>query len=317
MLGGNPSYCDAGITNPWKGLDAFNGTTWYTANTISRNQILRPFPQFNTFNEYMRNDGRFWYNSLQALFMARTRKGVNLNVNYTFAKNMQRNGFLDPQNDIMQQGITQYDRPHRFVTSVLSPLPFGRGRRWLNSSHGLADRLVSGWRGTLIFNIQSGMPWALPSNVMYLKDARLPFDWNQEKIQAVKPCVIRWNTNNTITTMPFSTDYGCTEPNWLIVPSYNPRYTPYYDARIRYQTTKMADVSLIKETRINEVFRVEFRAEAFNLANSFFVTQGSSSTQSVNNTPDSANFGALYKSAIGAPASNYPRQMQLGFKLLW
>ncbi len=279
LLGGNPSYCDAGITNPWKGLPAFEGTSWYTANTVSRNQILRPYPQFNTFNEYMLNTGRSWYNSLQALFTTRTRKGLNLNVNYTFAKNMQRSGYSDPQNDVMQQGLTQYDRPHRFVTSMISQLPFGKGKRWLNNTHGLAGKLVSGWQGTLIFNVQAGMPWALPSNVMYLKDATLPFDWGQEKIQAIKPCVNRWNTNNTITTMPFSTDYGCTEPNFLIVPSYNPRYTPNYDGRLRYQTTRMADISLNKETHITERFRVQFRAEAFNITNSFFVTQGSSGTQ--------------------------------------
>lgn len=317
LLGGNPSYCDAGIANPWKNLEAFAGTSWYTANTISRNQLLRPFPQFNTFTEYMRNDGRSWYNSLQSLFTLRTRRGMNLNVNYTFAKNLLRNGFLDPQNNVMQQGVTQYDRPHRFVASMITQLPFGRGRKWLSGTHGVLGRLVSGWENTIIFNVQSGMPWALPSNVIYLKDARIPFGWGPEKIQAIKPCVVRWNTDNTITTMPFSKDYGCTEPNFLIVPNYNPRYTPYYDPRLRYQSTRMADVSLNKTTALTERFRVQFRAEAFNIGNSFFVTQGSSGTQMINNTADSANFGTLYKSAVSATQSNYPRQLQLGIKLLW
>jgi hypothetical protein len=318
MTGGNPSYCDTGVVNPWRNMDAFIGTSYYTNATLSRNNILRPYPQFTGGTEYMRNDGRSWYNSLQSLFTARTRNGINWNVNYTFAKNMYRNGYTDVQNEIMQQGITQYDRPHRFVASMISPLPFGRGRRWFSGARGLTGRLVSGWETTLIFNIQSGMPWAEPANVMYLKDARIPFDWNQEKIQAVKPCVNRWNTNNTITTMPFSTDYGCTEPNFLIVPSYNPaRYTPNYDGRIRYQTTKMADISIIKRTQVTERTSVEFRAEAFNVANSFFVTQGSSGTHLINNVADNTNFGTLYKSAVSATGSNYPRQMQLGLKFRW
>jgi len=74
----------------------------------------------------------------------------------------------------------------------------------------------------------------------------------------------------------------------------------------------MADVSLNKVTQITERLRVQFRAEAFNIANSFFIT-----TLGFNNTPDNANFGTLYKSTASAPQSNYPRQLQLGFKLLW
>jgi hypothetical protein len=318
LLGHSTSFCNAGIANPFRNLDAFVGTSEYTASTISRNQILRPFPQFTGLTEYMLNTGRSWYTSLQSLYTLRMRNGINLNVNYTFAKNEQRTGYLDPQNDIMQQGVTQYDRPHRFVASIISQAPFGRGHRWLNHTHGLVGRLVNGWEQTIIFNVMSGMPWALPTNAIYLKDARIPHGWGPEKIQFIKPCVIKQNDDFSITKLGFSQDYGCTSPNWeLYNTTYNPRYTPYYDPRIRYQTIRMADISLNKMTQLNERFRVQFRAEAFNVANSFFVTQGSSSTQMINNTADSANFGTLYKSAVSATQSNYPRQLQLGFKLIW
>jgi hypothetical protein len=147
---------------------------------------------------------------------------------------------------------------------------------------------------------------------MYLKDARIPFGWGQEKIQPIKPCVQRWNPDNTITMLAFSQAYGCTSANWLIVPNYNPRYTPYYDPRIRLQTVRMADVSLNKTTQVTERLRVQFRAEAFNIANSFFIT-----SLPFNNTPDNANFGSLYKSTASNQQSNYPRYLQLGVKLLW
>ncbi len=312
ILGGNPSYCDAGIANPFKGLDAFVGTNSYTGNTISRNQILRPYPQFTGLTELMLNTGRSWYNSLQTAYNMRVRNGLTLNVNYTWAKNEQRTGYLDPQNDVMQQGVTQYDRPHRFVTSMIAQLPMGKSHRFLGGTRGWTSKLVSGWESTLIFNVMSGMPWALPTNVLYLKDARIPFGWGQEKIQAVQPCVNRVNSDGSVSTLGFSQDFGCKEPNFLIVPNYNPRYTPYYDSRLRLQTSRMADVSLNKMTQINERFRAQFRLEVFNVANSFFVT-----TAMFNNTADSANFGILYKSTVSAPQSNYPRQMQLGFKLLW
>ena len=318
LLGHATTYCNAGVHNPFKGLASFVGTSEYTASTVSRNTILTPYPQFTGLTEYMLNTGRTWYNSLQSLYTIRMSNGINLNVNYTFSKNEARTGYLDPQNDVMQQGLVQYDRPHRFVTSMVAQLPFGRGHRWLNSGNGFLSRLVSGWEQTIMFQIQSGQPWALPSNVLYIKNADLPHGWAGSKIQVIKPCVAQQNDDGSIVMEGFSKDYGCTSYNFLIVnQTYNPRYTPYYDGSVRYQTIKMADISLNKMTQINERLRFQFRAECFNIANSFFVSQFSNGTQAIDNVPTDPNFGALYKSTVSATLSNYPRQIQLGFKLLW
>ena len=97
-----------------------------------------------------------------------------------------------------------------------------------------------------------------------------------------------------------------------MVPRYNPRYEPNNDGRIRLQTVKMADVSLNKTTRINERFTMQFRAEVFNIGNSFFVTRAQ-----FNNNAESSSFGSLVKAAVSAPDSNYPRQAQLAVKFLW
>jgi hypothetical protein len=313
MLGGNPAYCDQATPNPFRNLAPFEGTTFYTNATQSRAQLLRPLPQFAALTQNMRNDGRTWYNSLQTLFNVRTRRGMNINVNYTFAKNITRSGYLDPQNDVMQQGLYDWDKPHRFVASAIMQLPFGKGRRWMSGSGPWISRIVGGWETTLNFQVGSGQAWNPPANVIYLKDARLPMDWSQERIQAFKPCVQRWNENNTITMMPFSVDYGCTEANWLVVPRYSAaRYLPNRDGRIRLQTTKMADVSFNKMTRVTERTNIQFRAEIFNIANSFYNTR----LQFVNNAED-PNFGSVNKSSISAPNSNYPRQIQLAVKFLW
>ena len=59
-------------------------------------------------------------------------------------------------------------------------------------------------------------------------------------------------------------------------------------------------------------YSVQFRAEVFNLPNSFFNTR-----LQFNNNPESPNFGTLIKAAVSAPESNYPRQVQLALKLIW
>jgi hypothetical protein len=308
------SYCTAGLTNPFRGVAGFEGTAFYTNSTRSRYDLNRLYPQFNTsLTEYMRNDASSWYNAVQSSFIYRTRHGVTLNTNYTFSKSMERNGFLDNLDGVMQQGLTSNDRPHKFVFSMIDQLPFGKGKRWLNGTHGVVSKLIGGWESTTIFQVFSGKPWSLPGNVLYLRDARNPaFTWNAPRVQPVQPCVLNWDNTNKITWEQYSIDYGCSQANWILVPSYNPRYTPYYDGRVRLQTVRLMDASLNKMTNIGERYRVQFRMECFNVMNSFFIN-----TAQFNNDPTNANFGSIIKATVSAPQSNYPRQVQLGLKFLW
>ena len=120
-------------------------------------------------------------------------------------------------------------------------------------------------------------------------------------------CVSTWKFTSLA-----SNSGPCTQANWLIVPSYNPRYTEYYDGSVRLQTVRLMDASMNKMTRIGERYSVQFRMECFNVMNSFFIN-----TLQFNNDPTSANFGSINKAAVSAPQSNYPRQIQLGIKFLW
>jgi hypothetical protein len=159
----------------------------------------------------------------------------------------------------------------------------------------------------------SGRPWSLPGNVLYLKDARNPnFTWNAPRIQAIQPCVLNLDNNNNFSWEAYSKDYGCTEANWLIVPNYTPRYTPYYDGRIRMQSVRLMDASLNRMINLTERYRLQLRMESFNVLNSFFINN-----KQFNNTPTSSSFGSIIKAEVSAPQSNYPRNIQLGAKLIW
>jgi hypothetical protein len=308
------TYCTQTLNNPFRNLPGFEGTTHYTATTRSRYELNRPFPQFTSgLNELMRNDGLSWYNAAQASFNWRARGGMNLNANYTFSKSMERRDYLDAMNDVMQQGLTSNDRPHKLVYSMIWQLPVGKGRRFFGGARGVTGKLISGWEATSIFQIFSGRPWALPSNVIYLKDARNPkFTWDAPRIQGVLPCVKSWNNTNTVTWQSYSVDYGCTEANFVIVPSYNPRYTPYYEGRIRMQRVRLLDASLNKMTRLTERYSLQFRLESFNVLNSFFMNNATFT----NGTGD-ANFGSVIKNTLSAGATNYPRHVQMGVKFIW
>ncbi len=312
LFGGNPSYCDERVPNPWKGLAPWEGTGAFSADTTTRPGLARPYPQFGGLTELGRNAGRTWYNSMQVIFETRGRGGLNLSASYTLSKHMERAGYLDSVRGVMNQSLYTNDRPHRLVIGSVYQLPFGKNRKWLAGSRGILARLVGGWENTLIFQWQSGRPWDLPSG-FYLKDARVDsIDWSQPRVRAVKPCVARWNDDNTITMQPFSVAYGCQDYNFLIAPRYSARFTPFRDGRFRLHTVPQADISLNKMTRLTENLKVQFRAEAFNVTNTYYMLQA----QFANGLED-ANFGTLNKSTVGASSSNWPRYVQLAVKLIW
>jgi hypothetical protein len=229
-------------------------------------------------------------------------------ANYTLSKFIYQNGFNDIQKMIPERSIYNQDRTHNMSVGSVWMLPFGKGRSLLNTSSGLLDALVGGWENTVILTYTSGAPWTMPSGVIYVKEANLPANWGSPVVYGIKPCVAKWNDNGTITMQSYSVAYGCTDYNFLITPRYAPAYGPTYDAHRRLFAIPMADVSLNKTTRINERMRVQFRAEAFNFANSFLFTTG------FGNSVNSSTFGTIVKSTA---SGSHPRYIQLGAKFLF
>jgi len=305
FAGGNPNFCDVTFKNPFANIPAFTGTSLYSNTTLSRATLSTPYPQFGQITELMRNDGRNWYNSLQASYSIRN-KWTTFRANYTYSKNIERSGFLDPENSVLQQGPASYDIPHHFSLSAVTQLPGGHlGSRFLR-------KLTGGWQQALIIQQQSGRPWNLPTNILYVKDATQPIDWKAPVVQGVVGCVSQWNNDGSVKLTPGSLDAGCTAPDWIVSPRYSPRYEPNRESNIRLQGFHLIDLSLDKSTAITEKLKLQFRAEVFNMFNSFFLTN-----QSFDATPTNSTFGSIIKAGVSAPNSNYPRQAQLGFKLLW
>ena len=313
MEGGNPLYCDERLANPFMNLQPFLGTATYSSPTVSRASLALPYPQFGGLTELTRNDGKIWYNSMQITWETRARGGLNVLAAYTLAKQIEESGFNDVQQNILQRSLVDFDRPHTLTVSAVYEWPIGKGKRWVGSSHPVWSRLISGWQTSTIFNARSGMPWALPGGVLYLKESKLDhIDWAAAQVRAARPCIARWNDNGTITMQPFSTQYGCTDYDFLITPRYAPRFTPYRTGQVRLHTAPQVDISLIKQTQITEAISMRFSAEAFNATNTYMMynTQFSSNVNSV-------LFGTLNKDSVGRGNANVPRLVQIGVKVIW
>jgi hypothetical protein len=308
--GGTASYCQALIPNPFYQLQPFNGTSYYTNPTLGRATLTVPYPQFGGITVVDENAAHSWYNSVQATYEVRAANGLTLVANWTLSKQVFQNGYNDIQNLVPQRSIYQYDQPQSVKATAVYQLPIGRGQRFFDTRSRLVSRLVSGWEANVLFGYHSGIPWRLPANFIYVKEAKLPnINWSAPVVQVVQPCVAQWNTNGTITMQSFSTKAGCSGYNFLSEPLYAPAAEPAYSGQIRTMSAPNVDASLNKTTRITERTGLQFRAEVFNVTNTFNFYQ-----QQPNSTLTSSAFGTVNKANVSSNNGNQPRVIQLSVK---
>jgi hypothetical protein len=334
LTGGNPlsTSCNGQVPNPFKGIAAFQGTNYYSQNTINGFDLLRPFPQFpGSLQQYGRNDSTIWYNSLQLGYTVRLRGGLTMQANYTLSKQIEEWGFNDFYTRTYQQGIYTIDHPQVVKISTVYELPFGEGKKFGAGTHGLVKKLISGWEWNNFFNdALSGFPAALPGNVIQLKDPLTPFgnvfsgapNWKAYEVRAWNPCVLRQDANTgAITPTPASIGLGCGNDfgnnwgnyAWLETTSYAPRFTPFRSGQIRLHHAFQLDASLLKTTKISERMRAQLGFEAFNLLNHNYFGRDNFSTD-----PNSADFGAIFPYNPPSGTQNIlPRQIQVRFKFMW
>jgi hypothetical protein len=325
LEGGDPNFCNAQVTNPFKGIEAFRGTNLFTANTISRFQINRPFPQFDG-NLLQRglNTSNIWYNSLQLNFNQRIGSDLTLLGNYTFSKMVERWGYNDPYRNVSQQGLYFNDRPHYVKFNTVYEMPFGKGKKFAGDAGKLLNLLVGGWTVSTYTQFSSGEPNNMPGNVLQLKDPREvggdwdgSVDWKEHQIKGWNPCVLRQFNDGSIRPQQFSINRGCSATDfsqyaWLMTADYAPRFTPSRSGQIRKQSLFNVDMSIAKSFQITERARAQFRAEAFNLTNYYFFGRDNN----FNTNPNDPNFGTQFPSQAWI-GNGYPRQVQLGLKFYW
>ena len=136
---------------------------------------LEPFPSFST-GYLLTYAGHSSYNSLQAKLEKRFSDGLYFLSSYTWAHSL--DDALNPLAD-GQQGAAQnlqliplpyeytnsnFDIRHRFTLLGNYQLPFGAGRKYLNT-HGIVNELLGGWATTLVFVAQTGNPFTVSPNI--------------------------------------------------------------------------------------------------------------------------------------------------------
>jgi hypothetical protein len=336
--GGNRAVCDELLPNPFFGVAGFSGAR-FTNPSLSRYELMRPFPQFGGITELERNEGRLWYNSAQVLVNKRMTSGLQVSGTYTFSKTIEEaiqvagnvadntTSYIDDVARIKNRSLAFSDRPHRVTMSGVWELPFGKGRKWLSNVNRVTDLLLGGWQASGLYIFNSGRPWNNLSNVdivdpNYFKVERNRFVNGANWIQGVKPCVAQYarNPNGTLQRdaqgrfipqlLAYSVAAGCTAPSFIIREPFTTRTTAVRDFRVRRPSFEQFDMNFSKTFRITEKMRFQFRAEAYNVFNTPQYDERSYVTD-----PQNAEFGSINKNNVRQ--SNFPRFWQLGFKFLF
>ncbi|MDQ2712652.1 MAG: TonB-dependent receptor, partial [Acidobacteriota bacterium] len=231
------------------------------------------------------------YNSLQVKLDRQFSAGLMVTTAYTYGKGM---GFQNDDDGGLDFYINQrrnyarndFDRTNTFVQSYLYQLPFGPGKRWLNS--GLIGNIFGNWRVNGILTLMSGLPMTLTPTTNNLNAPG-----NTQTVDQIAPVQILhgvganspWFSGASFSTPANNGQFGNTGRNFLNGPGFF-----------------NLDASVFKVITYRERYTFEIRGEAF----------------SVTNTPQFNNPGTtLGTSSFGyiTSAGGGNRTFQLGLKL--
>ena len=246
------------MPNPYLGQVPAN--TSLGGPTISRAQLLRPYPRFTTVTLYRNNIGHSTYHSLQARVEKRFARGLTLTAAYTFSRLIDDAGAVfdsavltgpvanfqaaDSFNKRLEKDVSTGNVPHIFSAGYVYELPFGRGK-W--------NWLAGGWHIAGIVRVQSGSPIAVTQATNLNAFAGFGIQRPNRIADPELPAGER-TTGRYFNTAAFTQAPQFTIGN----SSRNPVSGPGY---------RTADVMAGKAFVLSDRFRMDFRAEAFNVTN--------------------------------------------------
>jgi hypothetical protein len=289
----NNTFLTTAVANPFAGL--LPGTSFNNA-TIARQQLLLPYPAFGAVNT-TNNDGKSWYNALQAGLHKRFNQGITLGVSYTLSKWMQATEYLNAADAHPTKMISDMDATNRLSVSGIFALPFGKGRTFMSDASPIADAFVGGWQIQGVYTYQTGFPVVFGTDIFY--------NGGTIAIASSDQSITKWfNTAAFTSVVDGTSSANATPTNHL-------RTLPTRFADVRSDSINNVDLSLLKDVHMKGSMRAQIRFEFINVLNTPYLCASARSAPVV--SPTSATFGQVTNSN----QVNYPRRAQIGFKLLF
>ncbi len=292
------------VANPFYGLITTPGSP-LSAQTITYNQLLRPYPQYNGVQSFRKPTANSIYHGMIVRLDKRFSNGLSFTVAFTGSKTMDNSAaavtylgptsgtYINQYNGALQWSVSPQDVSRSVVSSFVYDLPFGKGKQFINSAPRFANLLVSGWQVNGILTFQDGTPVVLGAAV----NQTGIFAFNQtpdntgHSAAISNPTINQW-FNTSVFYQPPEFTFGNTS-----------RSLP----DVRNPGVDNADLSLFKNNYFGstERYNLQFRIEAFNSINHPQFGSPNASIQA------GSAFGTITYDA------NSNRQVQLVVKFLW
>jgi carboxypeptidase family protein len=305
------AFLSQSVPNPFQGL--LPGTTLNGA-TITRAQLLRPFPQFlaganngavsgtgtiSVGTEEYRGSDHYQAGSL--IIEKRFTGHNSLIATYTRSHETDRLNFLNPSDGTLENRISPNDRPNRFTLGGVLDLPFGRNQKWGSRWNGLTDAVLGGWSVSATYQYQSGFPLTWNTN-LYYDPARDPKDLHSNiggscpgGGKAGLDCP-GWDTSG------FYVAGGTGRTDTRIQLGNNMRYFPSTLPHVRTANLNLLDFGIYKNFPIARGSNLQIRIEAINALNY-------SVLWNPDQNPRNSTFGRVNQDR------NNPRDIQLGARV--
>jgi hypothetical protein len=223
------------------------------------------------------------YNALWVSATKPLTRGLQVDASYTWSKSLDYNS-LSTQGIVVQnsydlrgdRGLSDFDARHRFVASAIYELP-------LRDS-----RLLGGWRVATIVQAQSGNPVNIVTANSTVTGVANTLRPDVTRPIAAIGSVDRWFDTGVFTPV---LRFGNLGRNVVIGPGFH-----------------NVDFSIMKDARIGEKMRVQFRSEFFDLFNHPNFGQPG-------NVVGSPGFGRITNTRFPTGESGSSRQVQFGIKV--
>jgi hypothetical protein len=231
--------------------------------------VATRYPQLNQML-YSSQAGWSDFNALNLKLERRFANGFQLLMAETWAKSIDSDSAgsfgspnLNPANFQLDKGPSDFDIRHRFVTSLVYELPFGRGKQFLGNIGKIPDIVVGGWQVNAIAYWQTG---------------------NQRSVTSTNLTGISYVTQRADATgLAPGAKFGNITPGqgfggantsryWFNPAAFSPALPLKFGTSGRDIITAPSwtnfDISAFKNVKATESVTVQFRAEAFNALNS-------------------------------------------------
>ena len=274
----------------------FGGTGGQSSNILDQIRPYRGYRSINMITPQFNSN----YHSLQALAQRRLTGASQINVAYTWSKNLTDNisdrsdAPTNSFNNRLDRGRATLDRRHVFTANYIYDLPF------FNKRNDLVGNVLGGWEVSGIVTLQTGLGFTPTTNFDAAGLGNVP-----ALVAGNRPNMLCDPNANAPHTFEKWFDTSCFQPNPTSGTGVANVVGNAGRGIIKGPPTKRVDFSLFKNIRFGEKAALQLRGEAFNVFNNT-IFRNLSGTSKIAVT--SGTFGQIN-------AVRDPRTLQLGVKL--